>query len=88
VGPGYEQYILPLLTAGVVFVLFNVRPGIAEQETKVKLTNKQEVGMDEKPLDTASKGKLRRLASEMAGVQFTEEELAQLAPQVASLLAD
>jgi Asp-tRNA(Asn)/Glu-tRNA(Gln) amidotransferase C subunit len=44
--------------------------------------------MAEKPVYTASKETLRRIAAELAGVQFTEEELEQLAPQVASLLAD
>jgi Asp-tRNA(Asn)/Glu-tRNA(Gln) amidotransferase C subunit len=44
--------------------------------------------MSEKPTYTASKETLRRMAAEMAGIQFTEEELEQLAPQVAALLAD
>jgi Asp-tRNA(Asn)/Glu-tRNA(Gln) amidotransferase C subunit len=44
--------------------------------------------MSEKPTYTASKETLRRVAAEMAGIQFTDEELEQLAPQVAALLAD
>jgi len=44
--------------------------------------------MSEKPTYTASKETLRRVVAEMAGIQFTEEELEQLAPQVAALLAD
>ncbi|HEY7493436.1 MAG TPA: hypothetical protein VIH59_20270 [Candidatus Tectomicrobia bacterium] len=44
--------------------------------------------MSEQPTYTASKETLRRVTAEMAGIQFTEEELEQLAPQVAALLAD
>ena len=44
--------------------------------------------MAEKLTYTASTETLRRIAADMAGIQFTEEELAQLAPQVAALLAD
>jgi Asp-tRNA(Asn)/Glu-tRNA(Gln) amidotransferase C subunit len=44
--------------------------------------------MSEQPTYTASKETLRRVAAEMAGIQFTEEELEQLAPQAAALLAD
>jgi Asp-tRNA(Asn)/Glu-tRNA(Gln) amidotransferase C subunit len=44
--------------------------------------------MAERPTYTASQETIRRMAAEMAGLQFTEEEIEQLAPQVAALLAD
>ena len=44
--------------------------------------------MAERPLYTVSKETLRRLATEMAGVQLSDEELEQLTPQMATLLAD
>ena len=44
--------------------------------------------MAERPRYTASKDPIRRVAAEMAGIQFTDEEFEQLAPQMAALLAD
>ncbi len=44
--------------------------------------------MAERPTYTASKETIRRIATEMAGIQFSEAELEQLAPQMAALLAD
>ena len=44
--------------------------------------------MAERPTYTASKDTIRQVAAEMAGMQFAEEELAPLAPQMAALLAD
>ena len=44
--------------------------------------------MAERPMYTASKDTIRQVAAEMAGIQFTDEELEQLAPQMAVMLAD
>ena len=44
--------------------------------------------MTEHPTYTASKETIRRIAAEMAGIQLSEAELEQLAPQMAALLAD
>lgn len=44
--------------------------------------------MAERPMYTASQDTIRQVAAEMAGIQFTDEELEQLAPQMAALLAD
>lgn len=44
--------------------------------------------MAERPMYTASKDTIRQVAAEMAGIQFTDEELEQLVPQMAVLLAD
>lgn len=44
--------------------------------------------MAEPTPDTASQETLRRLAADMAGIQLSAEELEQLAPQMAALLAD
>jgi len=44
--------------------------------------------MAEQPTYTVSKETLRRLATEMAGLQLSDAELEQLTPQMAALLAD
>lgn len=44
--------------------------------------------MAEHPTYTTSKETIRRIAAEMAGLQLSEAELEQLAPQMVALLAD